>query len=60
MNTHNFVEQGRMAARRGNTCSPGNEYRMPVFGTGSSWQAKAFALGFRMECHKLGQKVLAG
>ena len=52
-----FLRQGRTSARIGNTRSPGNEYWMPQFGTGDSWQAKAFAEGFREECARLGQRV---
>ena len=59
MNKHDFYKQGQRSARMGNTRSPGNEYRMPVFGCGGSWQARAFAQGFRDECRALGQKVEA-
>lgn len=52
-----FFEEGRVSARRGCTRSVGNEYRMPVFGEGTSWQARAFAAGFRFECKALGRKV---
>ena len=55
-----FYAEGAKSARMGNTRSPDNEYRMPVFGTGLSWQAKAFAQGFCDECAKLGRQVLPG
>lgn len=57
-NREEFKAQGATSARMGNTRSPGNEYRMPVFGEGCSWQAKAFAEGFREECAKLGQTFI--
>lgn len=57
-NSVSFYLQGQKSARMGNTRSPGNEYRMPVFGEGKSWQAKSFALGFTDECAKMGRKVL--
>lgn len=53
-----FYAQGQHSARQGNTRSPGNEYRMPVFGEGTSWQAKAFAKGFNEECAKLQRTVI--
>lgn len=55
-----FIEQGKHSARMGNTRSPGNEYRMPVFGMGKGWQHKAFAQGFREQCAKMGKAVLSG
>ena len=54
-----FYLQGQKAANMGNARSPGNEYRMPVFGDGKSWQAKAFARGFADQCEKLGHKEAA-
>lgn len=36
-----YVNQGRVAARQGNTHG-----EMPEYGQGNSWQAKAFAEGF--------------
>lgn len=56
--TNDFYMEGVRSARMGNTRSPGNEYRMPVFGMGRSWQAKAFAAGFVFECEMKGRKVL--
>lgn len=53
-----FEEQGRRSARMGCTRSPGNEYRMPIFGEGRAWQHKAFAAGFRAECAKLQRTVI--
>lgn len=53
-----FYLQGRESARMGNARSPGNEYRMPIFGCGKSWQARAFALGFRDECAAQGRTVM--
>ena len=53
-----FYAQGQKSARMGNTRSPGNEYSMPVFGTGRAWQHRAFADGFRAECallQRMGQ-----
>lgn len=55
-----FYAQGECSARSGNTRSPGNEYRMPEFGMGKSWQAKAFARGFRDYCAKIGVTVIDG
>ena len=52
-----FVEEGATAARRGDTRSPGNEYTMPVFGEGNSWQAKAFAEGFAAGVARLKELV---
>lgn len=53
-----FYLQGQKSARMGNTRSPGNEYRMPVFGCGKSWQSRAFARGFRDECAALGRTCI--
>lgn len=53
-----FYLQGQKSARMGNTRSPGNEYRMPLFGEGRGWQNKAFARGFRDEVERMGRKVL--
>ncbi len=53
-----FYEQGKRSALAGNTRSPGNEYRMPVFGMGKSWQAKAFADGFRHACASMNRNVI--
>lgn len=55
-----FYAQGECSARAGNTRTPGNEYRMPQFGMGRSWQAKAFARGFTDECTRRGVAVLSG
>lgn len=60
MNYNTFYAQGQKSARMGNTRTPGNEYRLPVFGAGKSWQSKAFADGFIAECAMLGQTVLSG
>lgn len=49
MNAHDYIQQGRKAARMTNGRSPCNAYSMPVFGTGTSWQAKHFADGFRSQ-----------
>jgi hypothetical protein len=59
-NAAGFENQGRISARMGNTRSPDNEYRMPVFGMGISWQHRAFARGFRSECLKMGRTVIEG
>jgi len=53
-----FYKQGQISAAMGNTRSPGNEYRMPSFGMGTSWQSLAFARGFRDKCQELGHKVI--
>lgn len=58
MNYSDFYKQGQQSARMGNTRSPENEYIMPVFGCGKSWQAKAFADGFENECEVLKRKVI--
>ena len=52
-----FYAQGERSARMGDTRSPGNEYRMPVFGEGRSWQARAFAQGFRDQCARMQRTV---
>lgn len=52
-----FYAQGQRSARMGNTRSPGNEYSMPVFGTGKGWQHKAFARGFTAQCAAMGREV---
>lgn len=57
MNYNTFYAQGQKSAHMGNARSPGNEYRMPVFGEGNSWQARAFADGFIAECEKLGRPL---
>lgn len=57
-NRATFYLQGQKSARMGNARSPGNEYRMPVFGCGKSWQARAFARGFRDECAVHGRTVI--
>jgi hypothetical protein len=53
-----YRAEGALSARMGNTRSPGNEYSMPVFGTGTSWQSRAFAAGFREECARLQRRVV--
>jgi len=55
-----FYQQGAASARAGNTRTPGNEYRMPVFGMGKGWQNKAFARGFSDTCYAMGREVLPG
>lgn len=55
-----FYAQGECSARAGNTRSPGNEYRMPSFGMGESWQAREFARGFRDQCARMAVEVLSG
>lgn len=60
MKREDFIKQGEKSARMGNTRTPGNEYRMPVFGMGNGWQHKAFADGFRKQCAVMGREVLSG
>ena len=51
---------GINSARRGDCRSPATgEYLMPVFGEGKSWQAKAFAAGYRDQCKAMGKTVRA-
>ena len=47
LSKQDFIKQGFESAQMVNGRSPGHEDTMPVFGMGNSWQAKAFAEGFR-------------
>jgi hypothetical protein len=47
LSKQDYIEQGIEAAHLATARSPGKEDIMPVYGMGNSWQAKAFAEGFR-------------
>lgn len=54
-----FYLQGEWSARMYAARSPGNEYSMPVFGCGKSWQARAFASGFEVEVARIKAKKMS-
>jgi hypothetical protein len=47
LSKQDFIKQGFDAAQNTAAMTPGHEDSMPIFGEGKSWQAKAFAEGFR-------------
>lgn len=47
LSKQDFMKQGFDAAQNTAAMNPGHEDSMPIFGEGNSWQAKAFAEGFR-------------
>lgn len=57
MNANDYYVQGQRSARMTNGRSPCNAYSMPAFGTGTSWQARYFADGFRAGLRELGIMV---
>lgn len=57
MNAYDYYMQGRKSARMTGGRSPCNAYSMPVFGTGTSWQAQHFADGFRSQLRDMNVTV---